>query len=81
MHAAVLRTLLTRRPFKPFRITVSTNEKFDVRHPEAAYLARRFLAVVRPPADAGASRATDMLWIDYKHIVHCQPVEATRSSE
>jgi hypothetical protein len=66
--------LLTRKPFKPFRVTVSTDESFDIRHPEAAYLAKRFMAVAKSGSEAFRDDSAEMVWIDYRHIVHCHPV-------
>lgn len=74
MRRSVVQYLLGRKPFKPFRITVSTEETFDVSHPEAAYLAKRFMAVAKAPTDASADHAVQMVWIDYRHIVYCQPI-------
>jgi len=74
MRRSVLEHLLRRRPFRPFQLTLSNDELFDIRHPEAAFLAKRFVAVALPPTNAEASDAEEMVWIDYRHIVHCRPV-------
>ena len=74
MRRNVLVHLLNRKPFKPFRLTVSNNESFEVRHPEAAYLAKRFIAVVRPLSEVTDAVTDEMVWIDYRHIVYCQPI-------
>jgi hypothetical protein len=74
MRRAVIKHLVGRKPFKAFRITVSTKESFDVRHPEAVYLAKRFLALARAPTESTNLDASPMVWIDYRHIVHCQPI-------
>ena len=74
MHRDILKHLLTRRPFKPFVITVSSDDDFYVRHPEAAYLGELFLAVVQVVPGEEDSQNTNMVWIDYDHIVCCQPV-------
>lgn len=73
MRRRVIKNLMRRTPFKPFAICVTNGDEFEVRHPEAAYLARLFLAVVRP-SRPDSSEGIDMVWIDYKHIVHCQPL-------
>lgn len=74
MRRSTLKHLLGRKPFRAFRITVSTDDTFDVKHPEAAYLAKRFIAVATPPAEAANADAGEMVWIDYRHIVYCQPI-------
>jgi hypothetical protein len=42
MRRGVIKTLMRRTPFKPFAICVTNGDEFEVRHPEAAYLARQF---------------------------------------
>jgi hypothetical protein len=64
MRRSVLEHLLGRKPFRPVRITVSTEESFDLKHPEAVYLAKRFVAIARPPTEASNLDEGDMLWID-----------------
>ena len=73
MRRATVKHLIERKPFKPFRLTLSNSETFDIKHPEAAYLAEKFLALARPPTEASGSDDAEMVWIDYLHIVHCQP--------
>lgn len=55
-------------------MSISNGDRFEIRHPEAAYLARKFIAVVRPSNRTDTPEGTDMVWIDYKHIVRCQPI-------
>ena len=68
-----LRLLVKRKPFKPFRITMATNEAFDVWHPE-------FLIVGRSIAALGLASASEepiadhIIWLDLDQIVHIQPV-------
>jgi hypothetical protein len=70
--------ILQRRPFRPFRITVSTGETFDVVHPETIFVAQHFVAVpmagIRQPSD----RADAYVWIDLLHIVHVQAKRSKR---
>lgn len=73
MRRRIIEHLLTRKPFKALRITLSTNERFDVTHPETAYLAKRFMAIAIAP---GSPSGSGMVWIDYRHIVYCQPIVA-----
>jgi hypothetical protein len=39
------REVLSRKPFVPFRVTMSSGEKYEVRHPEMAWLTRTCLMV------------------------------------
>lgn len=45
MTVDTFRKLLSRRPFQPFRITMSSGEKYDIKHPEVALLTRTTLYV------------------------------------
>jgi hypothetical protein len=40
MSANVLREALTRHPFEPFRVRLSSGDVYEVRHPENALLLR-----------------------------------------
>jgi hypothetical protein len=37
--------LLSRRPFQPFRVVMSSGEMYEVRHPETALLTRHTLYI------------------------------------
>jgi hypothetical protein len=45
MTVQTFRDLLTRRPFKPFRLVMSSGEAYEVRHPEMALLTRSDMLV------------------------------------
>jgi len=45
MTVQTLREMLTQRPFKPFRLVMSSGQAYDVRHPEMALLTRTDLLV------------------------------------
>lgn len=45
MSTNVLKEALTRRPFEPFRIRLSSGDVYEVRHPENALLLRGGLYV------------------------------------
>jgi len=45
MTLQAYRKLLTKRPFQPFRIVMSSGQACEVRHPEAATLTRTELLV------------------------------------
>jgi hypothetical protein len=40
MTAEALRDWMQRRPFQPFRITMSSGDAYEIRHPEMAFLTR-----------------------------------------
>jgi len=45
MTVQTFRDLLAARPFKPFRLVMSSGEKYEVRHPEMALLTKSDLLV------------------------------------
>lgn len=45
MTVQTFRNLLTEKPFKPFRVVMSSGERHEVRHPEMAFLTRTSLLV------------------------------------
>jgi hypothetical protein len=53
MTLQIFRELLSARPFKPFRLVISSGQSYDVRHPETAFLTRTSLLVGTDIADDG----------------------------
>jgi hypothetical protein len=47
------RDLLAARPFKPFRLVMSSGQTYEVRHPEMAWLTRTSILVGIDDADDG----------------------------
>lgn len=45
MTVQTFRELLTQRPFKPFRLAMSSGQTCEVRHPEMAWLTRTDILV------------------------------------
>ncbi len=45
MTVQTFRDLLARRPFKPFRLVMSSGQTYEVRHPEMAMLTRSDMLV------------------------------------
>ena len=45
MTVQTFRELLARRPFKPFRLVMSSGQAYEVRHPEMAMLTRSDMLV------------------------------------
>ena len=45
MTVQTFRELLSQRPFKPFRLVMSSGERYEVRHPEMAWLTRTDILV------------------------------------
>ncbi|MFL5245406.1 MAG: hypothetical protein ACJ8FY_25195 [Gemmataceae bacterium] len=45
MNLQTFRELLTQRPFRPFRLVMSSGQAYEVRHPEMAMLTRTDIVV------------------------------------
>lgn len=53
MTIQTFRELLTQRPFKPFRLVMSSGQTYEVRHPEMAWLTRTSILVGIDQTDEG----------------------------
>jgi hypothetical protein len=53
MTTTTFRDLLKQRPFRPFRVVMSSGESYDVRHPEMAWVTKNDLLVGVDVADDG----------------------------
>ena len=70
MTVQTFRELLTLRPFKPFRLVMSSGQTYDVRHPEMALLTRSDLLV-------GIDEAEDGVPAEFKicSLLHVSAIE------
>ena len=66
--------LLSARPFKQFRIVMSSGEKYEVRHPENAFLTRSTLYVSRDFDKNGIPG--DATVCSLLHITNVEPISA-----
>jgi hypothetical protein len=53
MTVQPFRDLLAQRPFKPFRLVMSSGQAYEVRHPEMAWLTRTDILVGIGDTDEG----------------------------
>jgi hypothetical protein len=53
MTVQTFRELLGQRPFRPFRLVMSSGQSYDVRHPEMAMLTRTDILVGIDETDEG----------------------------
>jgi hypothetical protein len=53
MTVQTFRELLTNRPFRPFRLVMSSGQTYEVRHPEMAWLTRTSILVGIDDTDEG----------------------------
>ena len=64
--------LLKARPFQPFRLVTSSGEKYEVRHPEMAFLLRTKIVLGLDPDGQGI--ADDWTMISLLHVSAIEPV-------
>lgn len=71
MSVAVLKEMLGRRPFQPFRVRLSSGDAYDVPHPEMALLVRSGIYVAVP--DAGGELPEAPVWCSFLHVATVEP--------
>jgi len=79
MSAAAIKDMLSRRPFEPFRVRLSSGDAYEVRHPEMALLLRNGLYVAIPDQPANGDRRGDELpdravWCSLLHVAAVEPL-------
>lgn len=75
MSAAVLKDLLGRRPFQPFRVRLSSGDAYEVRHPEMALLLRNGIYVAVP--NGGSDLPEEAVWCALLHVAAVEPVSSS----
>ena len=74
MSAAVLKDLMGRRPFEPFRMRLSSGVAWEVRHPEMALLLRNGIYVAVP--SGGDELPEQAVWCSLPHVAAVEPLVA-----
>lgn len=67
------RDALSAQPFLPFRLTMSSGESFEVRHPEMAFLTRNTISIGMDVADDGIPDR--MRTLSLLHVTAMEPIE------
>ena len=73
MRPEELKEILDRRPFHPIRLHMSTGEAVDVKHPDAAIVARTTVVVGLGMNPEGIADRTT--WYNLLHIVKIERIE------
>jgi hypothetical protein len=68
-----------RQPFEPFRVVLTTGEKYDVRHPDLIMVGRRaaIIGITNNPAGTAFDRS---IKVDLLHVVGIEELPAGPSS-
>lgn len=72
MTTTMVRDLLRQRPFRPFRVVMSSGEAYEVRHPEMAWVTKNDLFVGIDVADDGLP--ADARICQLFHVATLEPI-------
>jgi hypothetical protein len=75
MNPKILFDMLRKRPFVPFRITLSTGQTYLVSHPESAVIDRSTFYLGVPGPKGLDEPFEDFIWISLIHIVSAEPTD------
>jgi hypothetical protein len=74
MTVQTFREMLGRRPFQPVKVTLSSGQSYEVRHPEMALLTRTSLLVGVDLADDGVPAEFKILSL--LHVTAIEPLNS-----
>ena len=77
MTVQTFRELLTQRPFKAFKLVMSSGHSYEVRHPEMAWLTRTDILVGVNESDEGVP--AEFRICPLLHITAVEPLNLTGS--
>jgi hypothetical protein len=79
MRPEDIRTFLTKRPFQPFRITLTDGRTYEVRHPELAMFGRSSVAIGLPAGNETEPVYDRLVTVSLLHIMQVEPIEYAAS--
>ena len=74
MTVQTFRDILAQRPFKPFRLVMSSGHTYEVRHPEMALLTRTDMLVGVDIADDGVP--AEFKICSLPHVTAVEPISS-----
>jgi hypothetical protein len=75
-----IRNFLDKRPFQPFRITLTDGRSYEVRHPELVMIGRSSIVIGLPAAEESEPVFDRFVTVSLIHIMQIEPVELQKSS-
>ena len=72
MTVQTFRDMLARRPFQPVRLTLSSGQSFEIRHPENAFLTRTCILIGIDVADDGVP--AEFKIVSLLHVASMEPL-------
>jgi hypothetical protein len=79
MSVKAIKDRLSRRPFEPFRVIMSSGDSYEVRHPELAFLLRNGLYVAEPTPEGQVPE--DATWCGLLHIAAIESLTAASTGQ
>ncbi len=79
MTVQTFRNLLKERPFKPFRLVMSSGQTYEVRHPEMAMLTKSDILVGIDIEDDGVP--AEFKICSMLHVTAVEPIEPTANGD
>lgn len=79
MTVQTFKALLSERPFKPFRLVMSSGQTYDVRHPEMAMLTRSDILVGTGDTDEGVP--AEFKICSLLHVTSIEPLSQGNGSK
>jgi len=77
MTAEALRDWMQRRPFQPFRITMSSGDAYEIRHPEMAFLTRAEVIIGLGERGGIPSRHRT---VSLLHVTAAEPIDSSAAA-
>ncbi len=78
MTVQTFQELLSKRPFQPFRLVMSSGRTYEVRHPEMAFLTRSDILVGVDATDDGVP--ADFRICSLLHVSAIEPLSVSAAS-
>lgn len=76
MRSEDIQELVRRKPFRPFRITLTDGQAYDVRHPELAMVGRSTVAIGLPANGKDETIYDRLVTVDLLHIMQTEHVDS-----
>ncbi len=79
MGQADIVNLLQKRPFQPFRLRLSDETVYEIRHPELVLVTPSSVIVGVPAKDAKPRAVGDYVIVSLYHVVKLEPLAERRT--
>jgi hypothetical protein len=80
MRSEDIREFLQKKPFQPFRVTLTDGRTYEVRHPELAMVGRSTIAIGLPAAGDTSPIYDRLVTVSLLHVMQIEPSEMQGAS-